>query len=225
VTAWCSLAVESPGDNLSNRLLRQIVFAGKDLVCGYVQEDRLYRKYYDSFEEFIKAELGHQRDYGYKLIKAHDVLTGLLEEGVSAANLPDTERLCRELARVPDKKERKLVWERSNMLAEKQGKPMDATLIQDVIDEQGEGNPDDKDGEGESEDKTKTNQKRNKRQIKEALEKFRTLNKELMAHLDFEDWDDAEKDTLFRLLGSIALAAGTVRDRLKKHHDQLTLKV
>jgi hypothetical protein len=77
----------------------------------------LYRVHYDSCEEFVKGELGTHRSWGYRLLKAEDVLTELLEDGVREAHLPNTERVCRELSLIKDRKLRKNIWERAELIS------------------------------------------------------------------------------------------------------------
>jgi hypothetical protein len=97
-----------------------------------IQKDRLYREHYSSFEQFVGAELGKGRAYGYRLIKAYDVLDSLLEEGIREENLPNAERLCRELARIKDPQMRKNLWERVQLMCKEQDKRIDATVVHDV---------------------------------------------------------------------------------------------
>jgi hypothetical protein len=179
-----------------------------------IKEDRLYRAHYTTFEEFMESEFGKGRQYGYKLIKAYDVLTNLLEDGVSAANLPDTERLCRELARISDRKMRKNVWERAELMAEHAGNPVDTKLIETAaqeIEEQEEEN------EGEKPDESKKVKADRHRHKKEVLEQYRSAQRALSAHLAFEEWDENELASLNNLITSIAHQAAIIRERLKKH--------
>ena len=68
-----------------------------------------------------RARFGKGRAYAYRLIKAGGVLNKLLEEGVKETGLPDSERLCRELAEFSEGR-MKEVWKCAKELALTNGK-------------------------------------------------------------------------------------------------------
>ena len=68
-----------------------------------------------------RARFGKGRAYAYRLIKAGGVLNKLLEEGVKETGLPDSERLCRELAEFSEGR-MKEVWKCAKELALANGK-------------------------------------------------------------------------------------------------------
>jgi hypothetical protein len=193
-----------------------------------IQKDRLYREHYDSFEAFIGAELGKGRAYGYRLIKAYDVLDGLLDEGIRAENLPNTERLCRELARIKDPKMRKNLWERVQLMCKEEDKEIDATIIHDVIDEDEEakerlelvnGGPLTVQPSGDStEDKL-----RNTKQIKEVIDLFQNANKDFTISLNFDSWEQSELSQFSVLVDAICFRTAKIREQIQKHSLNLPL--
>jgi hypothetical protein len=67
-----------------------------------IRDKRLYfAGGYATFEEFCHKEIGRTRQQVYRVIAANDVLQHLLTQGVLEAELPDTERLCREIRALP----------------------------------------------------------------------------------------------------------------------------
>src|ERR1700745_2341776 len=64
----------------------------------------------------------------YKLINAHDVLQHLLEAGIPEADLPNSERLCREVRKLSEE-EQAPVWRAVNKAAKERNK---APTIHDV---------------------------------------------------------------------------------------------
>jgi hypothetical protein len=167
-----------------------------------IQKDRLYREHYGSFEQFIGAELGMGKAYGYRLIKAYDVLDNLLEQGIREANLPNTERLCRELARIKDPKMLKNVWQRVQLMSKQQNKPVDATLVDDVIDEQ----------EGDNKDA-----RRNKKHVKEVVNLFRQMTAKFTLNLTFEGWEQSELKQFRALVDDVATRVLLIQEQLKTH--------
>src|SRR5215510_1454588 len=85
-----------------------------------IRDARLYREDADSFQDWCVRVLGKQRAYIYKLISVGDTLQTLLDQGVEGAELPNSERLCRELARYPGPDMRR-IWQRAKQLAIRDG--------------------------------------------------------------------------------------------------------
>jgi hypothetical protein len=182
----------------------------------------LYRVHYESFAEFVKSELGVTRSYGYRLINAHNVLTELVEDGVREANLPDTERLCRELSQITDRKLRKNVWERAELMAKQAGKLADTSHIDKAtqeVEEEEEGQ------ENEGEDGGEKLKAAHQRQKKEVLEQYRSAQKALSAHLAFEEWEESELASLNNLIISISHQALNIKARLDKHRGKEQPKI
>jgi hypothetical protein len=170
-----------------------------------IKEGRLYRAHYNTFEDFVATELGKGREYGYRLVRCESVLTGLLEDGISAANLPDTERICRELARL-DPKLRKNVWQRSLLMAEQAGKPVDAKLVDEVIDEQ-----------ADEQDEPEKEHKRRRKHLKALVEEFDGVRTKVSVGVDFEGWDKVDLERFGTIVDDIMVRVGKIRERLKKH--------
>jgi hypothetical protein len=75
-----------------------------------IRDERLYFcGGHATFEDFCRAELGKGRQHIYRLIKAHNTLEFLLDEGVPEQDLPSTERLIREIRQL-DKPQQIPVW-------------------------------------------------------------------------------------------------------------------
>ena len=53
------------------------------------------------FEEFCRSFVGKDKRYVHRLIQAHGVIEDLMLEGVKESDLPNSERICRELASYP----------------------------------------------------------------------------------------------------------------------------
>jgi hypothetical protein len=67
-----------------------------------IRDRRLYfAGGYATFEEFCGRELGRSRQQIYRIIAAHDTLQLLLDAGIPESDLPETERLCREIRALP----------------------------------------------------------------------------------------------------------------------------
>jgi hypothetical protein len=67
-----------------------------------IRDRRLYfAGGYPTFEEFCGRELGRSRQQIYRIIAAHDTLQLLVDAGIPEADLPETERLCREIRALP----------------------------------------------------------------------------------------------------------------------------
>ena len=171
-----------------------------------IQTERLYRAKYDTFELFIQAELGKTRQYGYRLINAGAVLDGLLEQGIREENLPNTERLCLELARIKDKKLRKNIWQRVELMAQQEDRPIDTTLIKRAMDE----------SQPPKRSARKTDDS-DRNHVKEVVKFFKQANSKLSFHLDFSAWKPEELNHLRTLVDNVAIRMHQIREQLKKH--------
>ena len=77
-------------------------FAQVSADLALIRERRLYLiGGYDSFKSFCEAELGKSRMRVNQLLQAHEIMRELMESGVPEAELPENERLCRELRGIP----------------------------------------------------------------------------------------------------------------------------
>jgi|SRR5271165_2914726 len=77
--------------------LKHFELAG--LKMRRVRDARLYIEEHNTFADFVRAELRKSGRFADYLINACGVMEGLRAEGVS--KLPDSERICRELAKFP----------------------------------------------------------------------------------------------------------------------------
>jgi hypothetical protein len=174
-------------------------------ALALIKDGRLYRAHDGTFEEFIESELGKGRQYGYRLIKAHGVLTGLLEDGVSIANLPDTERLCRELGRL-DPKMRKNVWERVKLQAERDDKPVDSNSIAEAKGE-----------EATKADGEQTEKQIRRKQAEEIIKTFATISPKIARYgFDFTAWEPMELQQFTLIIDNLANHILRVRQQLKE---------
>lgn len=74
-----------------------------------IRRDRLYYLGgYATFGDFCKVEIG-SRTRAYYLLDAREVLENLLSAGFTEAELPDKERLCREIVKLSPTDQAK-VW-------------------------------------------------------------------------------------------------------------------
>lgn len=77
--------------------LKHFEEAGRYLLI--VRDQRLYREDHASFSDFVRAELGKSRRFADYLCNACTLMEDLRSQGV--VQLPDSERICRELAKFP----------------------------------------------------------------------------------------------------------------------------
>jgi hypothetical protein len=175
----------------------------------------LWRIYYHSWEEFVRVELGTGRAWGYRLVKAHSLLQQLMDEGVEESNLPDSERLCRQLLAF-DPEMRKNIWDRVQLMSRKTGQPVDANLVEKVGTElEGEeGETNEKEGDGEEEKELRDNRNREKSAY---FQRLKTAQQTLTDHVAFEDFDEDEQTTLHGLFTTVASLSLNRREALKKH--------
>ncbi|PSB44104.1 hypothetical protein C7B80_21765 [Cyanosarcina cf. burmensis CCALA 770] len=84
-----------------------------------LRDRRLYRSTHKTFEEYAKDRFGYNRAHAYRLIQAAGVIENLSPNGrqidemspIGRHLLPKSERLCRELAKLPSTAQ-PIVWER-----------------------------------------------------------------------------------------------------------------
>jgi len=101
--------------------LKHFEAAGQMLLR--VREARLYREEFPTFNDFCRLTFQRNRRYADRLISAFDVMEGLRVEGV--VQLPDSERICRELAKYP-KVDRVGILKRAQAIAKRR----DPTYLQ-----------------------------------------------------------------------------------------------
>jgi hypothetical protein len=84
-----------------------------------LRDYRLYRSTHKTFEEYAKDRFGYNRAHAYRLIQAAQVIENLSPNGrqihemspIGRHVLPNSERLCRELAKLPSKVQ-PIAWEK-----------------------------------------------------------------------------------------------------------------
>jgi hypothetical protein len=90
-----------------------------------IRDEQLYLiDGYTTMKEFAEKKYGKDPERIRQLIKAHDVMRELMEAGVSEEDLPENERLCRELRKVP-LAGRPVVWKAVQEAAKLAGKKPD----------------------------------------------------------------------------------------------------
>lgn len=77
---------------------------------------------YATFQDFSEKELGQSRQQTYRLIAAFDIMQDLLVQGVPQEELPQSERLCREIRLLPAEKQAK-VWKAVLRIAKEAHRP------------------------------------------------------------------------------------------------------
>jgi hypothetical protein len=96
-----------------------------------IHDRRLYRcGGYETFADFSIKELGKSRVRAYQLLQAHETMQALLETGIAEADLPPTERLCREIRRIEDPDEQARVWNTVTRIAKERGRDVQVKDVQ-----------------------------------------------------------------------------------------------
>lgn len=101
--------------------LKHFELAG--LKMRRVRDARLYIEEHDTFEAFVRTELGKSRRFADYLISACGVMEDMRSQGI--AQLPDSERICRKLAKFP-KIDRAKILQRAQAIAQRR----DPTYLQ-----------------------------------------------------------------------------------------------
>jgi hypothetical protein len=161
-----------------------------------IQSKRLYLcGKYGTFAEFCQKEIGKTRQHVYRLISAKAVLDNLLEAGVPESDLPETERLCREIHKsCKDPEDQARLWRVVHGAVKRAGRGG-----AEVIDVQ----------EGAKEVLGKDSGA-SQRQQTELIQKFEGINRSLRVGLSFEVLEPAFRRRLVVVLMEIAEAVGTL---------------
>jgi hypothetical protein len=85
-------------------------------VMREIRDQRLYRAEYRTFEDFCKSLVHKDKRYMNRVIQAADVIEELMLQGVDKDELPNSERICRELANYPTSS-LKLIYKRARQMA------------------------------------------------------------------------------------------------------------
>lgn len=102
-------------------------FADVGVMLREIRDDRLYRKHFSNFGDYLRDRWGMARQQGYRMIEAAGVMENLSPVGDI---LPASERVTRELVGLePD--EQRAVWSEVAAFAEERG--LTATEVRRVI--------------------------------------------------------------------------------------------
>jgi hypothetical protein len=98
-----------------------------------ILEEYLYRVEFPSFDKFCETVCGKHRSYIYRLIKSREIIDRLKEAGVPKNELPDHERVCRELAAYPANDQHR-IYQRARELRISQNRtePLDSETIREA---------------------------------------------------------------------------------------------
>jgi len=84
-------------------------------ALSIIQEKRLYREDFTSFEQFVNLEYKMSRPRAYQLIAAFKVMFEIATDQTTV--IPEGERIVRDLMKYP-KRDRKKIWQIANQKAE-----------------------------------------------------------------------------------------------------------
>lgn len=116
-------------EELANQLdIINTAFAKAGRILKQIRDERLYRGEFDTFEQFCRSMVGKTKRYVNHIIAAHGVIEELMLQGVKEAELPNSERLCRELAHYP-MPDLKRIWQRAKQLSLHAGKSKPETIL------------------------------------------------------------------------------------------------
>ncbi|MUL39532.1 hypothetical protein [Gloeocapsopsis dulcis] len=113
------------------------------LALKELRDRRLYRSTHKTFEEYAKERFGYNRAHAYRLIEAAQVLENLspiwrqdvLQDEMSPIGrqkFPNSERLCRELAKLPPNSQ-PIAWEK--VLETSSDKAPTAKLVRGIVEQ------------------------------------------------------------------------------------------
>jgi hypothetical protein len=140
---------------------------------------------YSTFQEFCQKELGQSRQQVYRLIQAFDVMQDLLAQGIPQEELPQSERLCREIRLLPPERQAH-VWKAVARAAKQAARPPT------IVDVQAEAVKEEKPSD--------TIQ----RQQTELLRKFETASASLKVSVAFDLLEPSFRRRLAAVLAEIA---------------------
>jgi hypothetical protein len=151
-----------------------------------IKEKRLYFcGGYATFQDFCQKELGNSRQQAYRLIAAHDVMQDLLAQGIPQEELPQSERLCREIRLLSPEKQAH-VWKAVARAAKQAARPPTITDVQAEVQKE--------------EKPSETIQ----RQQTELLRKFETVSASLKVSVAFDLLEPSFRRRLAAVLAEIA---------------------
>ena len=151
----------------------------------------------------MRHELGQTRQQGYRLIQAHDIMVELLEAGVPHEELPETERMNRELRKVKPE-HRPIVW-RALVRAAREADSDDARpTIQDVR---------------TAARRLETTSETRRREQGEVLAHFERTSNVLRSNIAFDMLDETVRQRLALVLAEIAESVQRLIRALERAND------
>ena len=106
-------------ENIIEKGLETFIEVGQSLQ--YIRDNRLYRKDFNNFADYLKEKWGRNRQWAYQLISSVDVIETLKQSESARTHLPESEYQARPLAKLKDNPELMAqVWEEAVAEAKKQ---------------------------------------------------------------------------------------------------------
>lgn len=172
-------------------------------IMSQIRDQRLYRGEFDTFEQFCKSIVGKDKRYVNRLIMAHDVVEQLMLEGIKESELPNSERVCRELANYPTADITK-IYRRAKQLALTKGKAQPDTMTVREAAATLEGVSDEA----------------RRRQITELLQRFEGIARAMKLTIGWGDLEPPDVERLRAALETIASLAATHLEGLPKEFNE-----
>lgn len=163
-------------------------------ILGQIRDERLYRGEFDTFEQFCKSMVGKDKRYVHRIIQAHGVIEELMLQGVNESELPNSERICRELANYPIPN-LKLIYKRACQMALAAGKAQPDSITVREAAATIEGSPETR-----------------RRQIVELIQRFEGIARRMKLTIG---WGDMEPKDIARLRAALEAIAGLAQVHLE----------
>jgi hypothetical protein len=161
-------------------------------ILSQIRDERLYRGEFDTFEQFCRSMVGKDKRYVNRIIQAHGVIEDLMLEGVKESELPNSERICRELANYP-MPDMKKIWQRAKQMSLAAGKshPDSMTVREAAATVEG------------------VNPEARRRQIVELVQRFEGIARKMKLIIGWGDMEPREIERMRKALRQIAALAAT----------------
>ena len=168
-------------------------------ILSQIRDERLYRGEFDTFEQFCRSMVGKDKRYVNRIIQAHGVIEDLMLEGVKESELPNSERICRELANYP-MPDMKKIWQRAKQMSLAAGKshPDSMTVREAAATVEG------------------VNPEARRRQIVELVQRFEGIARKMKLIIGWGDMEPREIERLRKALAQIAALATTHLEGIPK---------
>ena len=167
-------------------------------ILRQIRDERLYRGEFDTFEQFCRSMVGKDKRYVNRIIQAHDVIEELMLGGVKETELPNNERICRELANYP-MPDMKKIWQRAKQLSLAAGKSHPDSITVREVAATVEGSP-----------------QAGRRQIIELVQRFEGIARKMKLTIGWGDMEPTEIERLRIALAEIAALAATHLEAIPK---------